>query len=308
MMAAVADRRYSVCPQTHVDGIPQWREDAAMSGSAIQTWLSMKQKKALLIARIYFVTTLTGGTLALLPNLGIGYLLAKIALLLVFPTTRHVDVWAWLLTGPLVILLFADCIRAERDDMVIIPLWLAREYFHMGPRIILDGREAMIRARQFARVDNELCAELLAYLLPKATPTSRQELSGIFPQLGWMEIVQQLSAIDGVLLFRNVQSVSLLAPLRRELRQWIAQSSIREIPSQEPEAVPINEPRQLSPREILGVPAGASAAEIKTAYRNRVKECHPDRFPNIDEQSRGLAEEWTKAINAAYAELLTQQR
>jgi len=52
------------------------------------------------------------------------------------------------------------------------------------------------------------------------------------------------------------------------------------------------------------VAATASAAEIKAAYRHRVKECHPDRFTNTDEQSRRLAEEWTKAINAAYAELL----
>jgi curved DNA-binding protein CbpA len=44
--------------------------------------------------------------------------------------------------------------------------------------------------------------------------------------------------------------------------------------------------------------------EIKTAYRNRVKECHPDRFPNIDDKTRELAEEWTKAVNAAYAELV----
>ena len=51
----------------------------------------------------------------------------------------------------------------------------------------------------------------------------------------------------------------------------------------------------------------ASLAEIKTAYRNRVKECHPDRFSTLDEQSRQLAEEWTKAINAAYASLLAQR-
>ncbi len=275
-----------------------------MSGSAIQTWLAIKQKKALLAARIYFISTLTGGTLALLPNLGIGFLIGKIMLLLVFPTALHLDIWAWLLAAALMVLLFVDCIRAERDDMAIIPFWLAREYFHMGPRIILDGRDGMIRARQFARIEKELCADVLAYLVSKTTPTSRQELTRAFPSLSWVEIVPQLRTIEGVLLFRDVQSVSLVAPLRRELRQWIAQASAREIPPEEPETIPVNEPQQLSPSEILGIPIGASTAEIKTAYRNRVKECHPDRFSNVDEQSRELAEEWTKAINAAYAELL----
>jgi curved DNA-binding protein CbpA len=77
---------------------------------------------------------------------------------------------------------------------------------------------------------------------------------------------------------------------------------------EEPEPISVDEPQQLSPHEILGVASSASAAEIKTAYRNRVKECHPDRFPNVDEPSRLLAEEWTKAVNAAYAELLAGNR
>ena len=125
----------------------------------------------------------------------------------------------------------------------------------------------------------------------------------VFPWLVWEEIVPQLRNIPGVILFRSVKSVSLLAPLRFELRQLFAQMPEAEMPREEPEAVPVEEPQQLTPHEILGVSANATAAEIKTAYRNRVKECHPDRFPNVDEKSRELAEEWTKAVNAAYAEL-----
>lgn len=279
-----------------------------MSGDAIKTWLALKQRKAIFSAWLYFATTSVTGILALLPNLGIAFLFCKVLLLIIVPTTTHNAVAASILTLPFIVLLFADCIRAERDDMNIIPMWLAREYFHMGPRLILDGRQNILRARQFSRIDTEACAEILAYLVSKTTPTSREELTRVVPSLVWEEIVPQLRAIDGIILFRSIQSVSLLAPLRLELRQLLAHIPDAKIPQEEPEPVPVDEPQQLSPREILGVSATASAAEIKTAYRNRVKECHPDHFANLDEKSRALAEEWTKALNAAYAELTMQAR
>jgi hypothetical protein len=275
-----------------------------MSGSAIQTWLSRKQRKAAFSALIYFLATSIGGFLALLPNLGIAFLFGKIFFLVAFPTVDNANILAMVLTMPVVVLLFADCIRAERDDMAIIPLWLAREYFHMGPRLIRDGWQQVARARLFSRIDPANCAKVLAFLVTKTTPTSREELQRVFPWLAWEEIVPQLRMIDGVILFRGRNSVSLLAPLRFELRQLLAHLPKTEMPREEPEAAPVEEPQQLSPHEILGVAANASTAEIKTAYRNRVKECHPDRFPNIDEKSRELAEEWTKAVNAAYAELV----
>jgi hypothetical protein len=277
-----------------------------MSGSAIQAWLSLKQRKAFFSAWFYLAATSFGGILVSIPNLGIAFVVSKIFLLIALPTVPHLDVGALLLTVPIVSLLFADCIRAEREDMAIIPLWLAREYFHMGPRLMLDGWQAVVRARQFSRIDNAICAEVLGYLATKTTPASREELRRVFPWLPWEDMVSQLRVVEGVILFRSVKSVSLLAPLRFELRQLLAHIPNAEIPRDEPETVPVDEPQQLSPHEILGVPASASAAEIKTAYRNRVKECHPDRFPNIDAKSRELAEEWTKAVNAAYAELLVK--
>jgi hypothetical protein len=279
-----------------------------MSGSVIQAWLSRKQRKALFSARLYFVIASIGGTLALFPNLGIAFLICKIFLLIALPTATHLNIWSLILVMPIVFLLFADCVRAERDDMAIIPFWLAREYFHMGPRLMLDGWQGTVRARNLARIDAAACAEVLAYLAGKTTPTSGEEFQRVFPWLVWEEIVPQLRMIEGVILFRGVKSVSLLAPLRLELRQLLAHLPNAEIPREEPEAVPVDEPQQLSPHEILGVSALASTAEIKTAYRNRVKECHPDRFPNVDAASRELAEEWTKAVNAAYAELLGANR
>jgi hypothetical protein len=278
-----------------------------MSGSAIQTWLLARKRKAVLSAQVYFLTTSFIGFLALLPNIGIAFLFCKLLLLVIVPMATHTNVLALVLTTPFVGLVFADCIRAERDDMAVIPLWLAREYFHMGPRLMRDGWQQVVEARKFASIDTATCAEVLGYLVTKATPTSREELLRAFPWLVWDEIVPQLRAVNGVILFRSVKSVSLLAPLRLELRQLLAHFPDAEMPREEPEAIPVDEPQQLSAHEILGVAADASAAEIKTAYRNRMKECHPDRFPNIDAQSRELAEEWTKALNAAYAELSHSQ-
>ena len=282
-----------------------------MPGSAVKVWLQTKQRKALLSARVYFAITTVGGTLVLIPNLFIVFLVFKIILLLVIPIFPLTNVLALLLAAMFPVWLFFDCRRVERDDMSMIPLWLAREYFHIGPRLMLDGWDRLERARKLAHIDVTLCAEVLEYLYAKTTPTSREELYRAFPAWSWDEITPQLRTIEGVILFSNNQSVSLLAPLRLELHQILATRVPQpEIPEpeileeeQEPESVPVDQPQQLTPHEILGISANATMAEIKTAYRNRVKECHPDRFSNLDEKSRQLAEEWTKALNAAYAEL-----
>jgi hypothetical protein len=279
-----------------------------MSGTVIQTWLAHKQKRALLRARFYFVGTSVVGTMALVPNFVIGFLVAKLLLLLAIPAIPGSSIGAALLAITFTTALFVDCVRAERDDMAIIPFWLAREYFHMGPRIIFDGWSELARARQLSSIDTATAAQLLAYLVTKTTPTRREELLRVFPAFTWDKIVRQLRIIEGVIVFRNSSSVSLLTPLRLELRQLLAHFPEAQIPREEPEAVPVDEPHKLSAHEILGVSANASVAEIKAAYRSRIKGCHPDRFPQSDTSSRALAEEWTKALNAAYAELLAAAR
>ncbi|HLX68711.1 MAG TPA: J domain-containing protein [Verrucomicrobiae bacterium] len=293
----------------HLDHRAPGTETSPMPGSAVTVWLQTKQRKALLSAWVYFAITMLGGTLALLPNIFIAFVICKIVLLLFIPKLLLTSILALPLAAAFLVLLFIDCRRVERDDMSMIPLWLAREYFHIGPRLILAGWDRLDRARRLARIDLPFCAELLEYLHGKTTPTSGEELQRAFPAWTWNEIASQLRVIDGVILFRNTHSVSLLAPLRLELRQLLVTHSPRpDIPEEEPQSVPVDEPQRLTPHEILGIPPNATLAEIKIAYRNRVKECHPDRFPNLDEQSRQLAEEWTKALNAAYAELLAEAK
>jgi curved DNA-binding protein CbpA len=55
-------------------------------------------------------------------------------------------------------------------------------------------------------------------------------------------------------------------------------------------------------REVLGVDADASAAEIKQAYRDLARIWHPDRFAQ-DPRLQAKAQEQFKVVNEAYAVL-----
>ncbi len=51
---------------------------------------------------------------------------------------------------------------------------------------------------------------------------------------------------------------------------------------------------------VLGLGSGASATEIKQAWRRLSKEHHPDRVTHLGEEFRRVAEERMRRINAAY--------
>ena len=52
-------------------------------------------------------------------------------------------------------------------------------------------------------------------------------------------------------------------------------------------------------RKLLGVGPDAGLKELKTVYRNMMKECHPDKFPD-NEELRTREEERSKEIIEAY--------
>jgi DnaJ like chaperone protein len=52
--------------------------------------------------------------------------------------------------------------------------------------------------------------------------------------------------------------------------------------------------------EVLGVAATASIDEIKAAYRERVRQYHPDRVEGLGFEFRQIAEQKMKQLNAAY--------
>ena len=52
-------------------------------------------------------------------------------------------------------------------------------------------------------------------------------------------------------------------------------------------------------RKLLAVTKDAELKELKTVYRNLMKDCHPDKFPN-DEAAKTAAEAKSKTIIEAY--------
>ncbi len=63
-------------------------------------------------------------------------------------------------------------------------------------------------------------------------------------------------------------------------------------------------PKRLGPAwwEVLGVPRGASLAVASAAYRDRIRQNHPDKVAHLSGAIRQVAETETRRLNAAYAE------
>ena len=57
------------------------------------------------------------------------------------------------------------------------------------------------------------------------------------------------------------------------------------------------------PYAILGVPRGATHDDVTQAYRERLKEYHPDRVASLGAELQDLAHKKTLDIQRAYAEL-----
>src|SRR5437879_900694 len=54
---------------------------------------------------------------------------------------------------------------------------------------------------------------------------------------------------------------------------------------------------------VLEVPETATQAEIKTAYRNLIKQVHPDTLATLPRYLRGIAEDKAKEMTEAYSVL-----
>lgn len=200
--------------------------------------------------------------------------------------------------------------RGERDlDVDWAGFWIIRDIYSIGPRLLLEGLRQVRRCVQLGELNVAACARILTYLARKNAPVTRDELMAHCAQLSWERLKEQLSWLAGVLFLGEDEArVILMEPFRLWLRSMLPPEPARPRPEPTPQSVPVNEPERLSAYELLGLSPSASLAEIKMAYRKRVRTCHPDLFAAKDEQARALAERWTKALNAAYATLNPRQR
>lgn len=194
--------------------------------------------------------------------------------------------------------------------------WIIKDICSVGPRLLLAGLRQVRRYEQLGELNVAACAQALAYLAGRNTAVDWEELTQQCALLSGERLREQLGLLDGVLfLGKEGARVTLMEPFRLRLRWMLGREPgarraqpARPRPAPPPPKVTVVDPEKLSPYEILGVSPAASAAEIKAAYRKRVKECHPDLFAGMDPQAKALAERWTKALNAAYATLGPRHR
>ncbi len=283
----------------------------------IARWLEQKRHRDRAAAAVISVMALSSGaTVFLLIALLIYTVLSAVCGLFV----HSVPLLALAALG-LTAAFFARSVKRRRHplDLELDPmgLWIIKDIWSVGPRLILEGLRQVRCCGQLGELNVAVCAQALTYLARQNAAVTRDDLIRHCPQLPWELLSEQLLLLHGVLfLGEDAARVTLMDPFRLRLRWMLerepstgkGQEPAQPRPEPAPQAVPVNEPEKLSAYEILGLSPAASFVEIRTAYRKRVKECHPDLFAGMDPQARALAERWTKALNAAYATLNPRNR
>lgn len=278
----------------------------------IARWLEQKRRRDRTSAVAISVLALSSGTAVFLAT----SLLIYGVLFVLTGAFLHPVPWLGLVALALTAAIFIRLMKARRDERQLgldpMGYWILKDIFSAGPRLILEGLRQVRSWEQLGELNVPACARALAYLAGQNSAVDWQELVRHCERLPPSQLREQLSLLDGVLFLGDEgDRVTLMDPFRLRLRWMLGAEQepgdrsepVRPRPEPAPQPLPVNEPEKLGVYEILGLSASASAAEIKAAYRKRVKECHPDLFAGMDPQARALAERWTKALNAAYAAL-----
>jgi uncharacterized membrane protein YkvA (DUF1232 family) len=133
--------------------------------------------------------------------------------------------------------------------------------------------------------------ELRAWLVPIAVVLLsllyiRSPIDLIPDSIGPIGLIDDLLAVIGALWWA------------RQLRQQARTTSARP-PGSTSDAAS----EGWDPYAVLGIPRGSSREQITRAYRERMKQYHPDRVDDLGDELKSVAHEKTLEIQRAYREL-----
>jgi hypothetical protein len=288
------------------------------ASGAISRWLEQKRRRDRASAAVISVLALSSGAAVFL----LATFLLYGVLSLLCGAFFHSVFWPALAAFGLTASFYAHSMKSRPHelDLHLDPMgfWIIKDICSIGPRLILGGLHQVRCCGQLGELNVAGCARALAYLAAQNAAVMWEDLIRHCPQLSPEHLREQLLLVDGVLfLGRDASRITLMEPFRLWLRSMLKQEQqtaeqgrepTRPRPEPPPETLPANDPEKLSAYEILGLSPSASLLEIKTAYRKRMKACHPDLFAGMDQHAKALAERWTKALNAAYSTLNPRQR
>lgn len=238
------------------------------------------------------------------------------------------------ISSPLMALLFLASFRSSRDHLSdysfqnrVVPATglgntlsallanpgatgrLLNDFFFTGPRLTTYAAMTLHQAVRFLRTDLDATSSLLDILVRRFHRISLTELSKLLAGEDPLKLLFKLQEMDFILfLSREPAGVILTAEIREELIRLLRMNRNTEADA-EPEAAREAEDGEsvfagsVEDREcyqLLGVKPTATMAEIKSAYRSRIKLCHPDKLAGRGAELRQLAEERAKALNGAY--------
>jgi hypothetical protein len=180
-----------------------------------------------------------------------------------------------------------------------------------GPRLVTWSFINLARIFRLMRTDLETASDILSILARRLHRISLNEVSKMILGRDPMKTLFLLQEIDCVLfLAKEPAGVILMPDTREELNSLPGMPDFETATEEEPEDEPVlaDSVEDLEYYELLGVQSAASLAEIKSAYRKRIKQCHPDKFVGRGGEFRQLAEERAKMLNEAYAILTAKHK
>ena len=188
----------------------------------------------------------------------------------------------------------------------------------IGPRLFNATFGHVRNAYLQLHLDTGSCAKLLCVLLSRNSRFSFQELNVKSGLRNTLELFPQLHFVEGVVFLpSHPAGLSLTEDLRKELFELFRRSyrPVKEKPVEEAQTSKEEEadeasaaaPGLDSPYLVLGLTERATLEQIKTAYRKKIKECHPDKFARLGDEWRKMAEEKAKLLNIAYETIMAER-